>query len=653
METASFDVFDTLLTRVWAEPQDLFIRLGHDLQVLGITTLAPGDFAAERCAAEKRARKQDRSHEVTLDPIYRELGQRLGWTEDQTALAQAAEIDLEAQSIRPVPFMLREVSRARERGSRIVFLSDMYLPSAVIRTWLERAGFFAPGDAVFVSGEMGGGKGTGALFEIARARTGARFRNWTHTGDNRFSDFECPRRLGIDTRLCLAAELTPREQRLRGTHQFAPSWQSRLAGSARQARLSMPDHLSETHRTLWETGTAVAGPLFWAFTDWCLRDAERRGLDDLYFLARGGQIFLRIAKAIQSVRPGKVRCHYLHTSRLTFAGIADIHDPSRLRQLANAPVAFHSVRQACANLGLEASETLVPPRFPRDQWDRNLSPSERSLLADWLLAPEQHPLIEAAIMERKMRARAYLQQQGLGANSRTGVVDTGWMGTIQRSMEILLGSDSTPVPLTGYYLGLSPRLEFDCRGERLAYTNRFCRLPLRRETTHLIMLELMARADHGPLLSFELDASGTAVPRLANIDAASREDVDVFQSSILRFVQAQIEPVIDLEAPPAESLAWVVIRAYRSLVGNPTRAEAKCLGRIPHADQMLEQRHTGLCPEMSLRQILAAMADFHQRPPGWWLQGQAVFGHTVPILAYLGLKRLKWALKTILLGEQD
>lgn len=652
MATVSFDVFDTLLTRIWAEPRDLFVQLGAQLRDAGVSTLAPLPFAAERQNAERRARAAVPSHEVMLADIVRELGRRLGWTASQCAAAEAAEIVIENAGIRPVPGMTAVVARARRETGPVIFLTDMYLPSAIIRPWLERGGFFQDGDRLLVSGEAGAGKGTGELFCQARAATGGDFRAWTHWGDHPLSDDESPRKLGIVPQRAPATGLARHERALRGADRFAMPARSLLAGAARRARLAGPDEAAgERRRILWEIGATVTGPLFWGFTDWCLREAERRGLQDLYFLSRGGQIFLRIAEAIQTVRPTRVRCHYLHTSRLAFAGSADAQNFAYLRQLAASPLAFHSVRQALVNLGVEDDAGCAPPHPPPAEWDRNLSPSERTALAEWLLAPDRLPRVQAALGERGHRARTYLGQAGLQDGISAGVVDTGWSGTIQRNMEFLIGAPGGPTPLTGFYLGLSPVREITCVGETLAYTNTFARLSLRRETTHLILLELMAQATEGPLLGFEARA-GRMEPRVGPADACSVAEVALFQDAVLAFTRCLLEVAPDRLAPNDE-LARVVIGGYREFFLRPSTAEVLVFGRMSHADQMLELRHTTLCPDMTLRQILAAIGDFHRRPPGWWLTGQARLGHAVILYAYVALKRLKWFIQTRATGQPD
>jgi hypothetical protein len=65
----SFDVFDTVLTRIWAKPKDLFWKVGHQLQQENLISIAAQDWRNLRIEAEKNARQTSATDEVTLQQI--------------------------------------------------------------------------------------------------------------------------------------------------------------------------------------------------------------------------------------------------------------------------------------------------------------------------------------------------------------------------------------------------------------------------------------------------------------------------------------------------------------------------------------------------------------------------------------------------------
>lgn len=644
-ETVSFDVFDTVVTRSFAHPRDLFVHLGNQLQAAGVQPLPGLDFARIRWTAELEARKRSPYTEVLLDDIYGVIARRLGWDAPTTQRARDMELALEARHLHGIPRILPRLAAARARAGRIVFLSDMYLPSAVLRPWLAREGVLASEDLLLISGEARANKSSGRLFEVARETTGGDFAHWQHLGDHPFADVEKPAQLGIAAVHLPDAHLTAAERLARGPGgEFAVAWRSLLAGAMRLARLEQPPG-TDRDAVLWDTGATVAGPLFYGFVRWTLAEAKRRGLRRLYFLARDGQIFWRIARAIEGAEPTGVECRYLQVSRLSLAGLAELDAPDALRWLAAPTGHFHSISQTLRQLGLDeawARQHLPAPHAAAD-FDANLPPADREALADWLLAPERRETVRAALHARAAHARAYLAAEGVLAGEPIGVVDTGWLGSIHRNLELLLGNPGQPAPLPGFYLGLMPAGAKRPAGEMLGYTNQFAPLPILREESHKVLIELMAQSDHGQVLGYQ-QAGNAWQPQLNAAGPVNLDEIRRFQDAILAFVRRALATAADA-AGAEDQYARIVIAGYRRFHDEPTAAQVRVFGFLPHADQLFEQRHATLVADFTGSELFAALRDYRLRPPHWWVAGQAALGHGGVLRAFRSLKRLWWRLR--------
>jgi FMN phosphatase YigB (HAD superfamily) len=640
----SYDVFDTVVTRTFAHPRDVFVHLGALLRERGAHQLDALAFARARWAAEHAARRKSSCSEVVLDDIYRELAAQLSWDAVTTGIARDLELEIESRHLRAVPSIRSSLAAARKSAGRLVFLSDMYLPSAVLRPWLAREGVIESDDILLISGEARGNKSSGALFDLARGQIEGNFAQWHHSGDHDWADVGKPRQLGLKATHLTQAHLTGREKKARGsTGEFASVGNSLLAGAMRLARLERNPE-SKREAVLWETGATVAGPLFYGFVRWTLAEAERRGLRRLYFLARDGQIFWRVAQAIQRVTPGRVECRYLYASRLVFAGPAELSTPEALHWLAAPTGHFHSLRQTLWQLGLVESglQTELPAAFSSINPDANLSQPEREILADWLLAPKRRAVLHKAMEIRSAQARAYLEANELRAGEPVGLVDAGWLGSIQRNLERILGQEDRPAPLTGFYLGLMPAEPATASGELLGYTNTFAPLPLMREESHKVLIELMAQSDHGQVIGLKSHESGW-VPWMNAPGPVNLAEIKLFQEAVLAFTARMLETA-DVAALPDDELARTAVGLYRDFHDRPTKAEAALFGFLPHADQLYEQRHATLCAEQNLLGTMVALLNFHRRPPHWWVSGQAALGHAVWLRTFQFLKRWRWRL---------
>jgi hypothetical protein len=180
-------------------------------------------------------------------------------------------------------------------------------------------------------------------------------------------------------------------------------------------------------------------------------------------------------------------------------------------------------------------------------------------------------------------------------------------------------------------------------GEAIGYTNRFAPLPLLREESHKVLVELMAQGDHGQATGF-VQRDGQWTVRLQDAGPVNLAEIQLFQEAVLAFAR-RAHATTAITAPPEDEFARVVIGLHRHLHDHPTVREVRVLGFLPHSDQYLEQRHATLCAEMSLPETLVAMADYRRRPPHWWVAGQAVLGHSLLLRAFRFLKKHWWRLR--------
>ncbi|MFA5058351.1 MAG: hypothetical protein WC485_09580, partial [Opitutaceae bacterium] len=150
----SYDVFDTVVTRVFAHPRDVFVYVGERLGREGRSRLDPQAFANMRWRAELEARRRSPDVEVLLNDIYREFARLAGWSAAEVDAARDMELAVEARHLRGIPLVRPALDAARIKAGRIDFLTDMYLPEPVLRPWLQQVGVCRAGDRLWISGEV-------------------------------------------------------------------------------------------------------------------------------------------------------------------------------------------------------------------------------------------------------------------------------------------------------------------------------------------------------------------------------------------------------------------------------------------------------------------------------------------------------------------
>ena len=312
--TASFDVFDTLLTRRVGTPTSLFVVIGLRAVEAGIIEISPIAFREQRVTAEAEARKKAPGAEVTLDEIYASFSEIVGITPAAAEAMTRLELSVEEEYIVPVPGSLEMVATSRRQSVNVLFVSDMYLPASFIRAQLEKYGFWTSGDHLYVSGERRVSKEDGSMYRVLLEREALRPFLLHHVGDNKDSDFKMPESMGIDAKLTSSCSLLHYEKMLEEYSDASVGFSSILAGTSRITRLQKT-HSNAHHATLSDIACSLICPVVALYSTWLLAEATKRGLTRLYFVARDGYVIKHITDALIRVFRLQLETRYLYGSR--------------------------------------------------------------------------------------------------------------------------------------------------------------------------------------------------------------------------------------------------------------------------------------------------------------------------------------------------
>ena len=263
----SIDVFDTAIFRDVYEPRDIFKLIENKVGK---------DFYKKRVEAENKA---SALRFYTLSEIYRRM---IGFDPQ-------LEINTEMEHIYP---NLEILNMYKKNPKNYVFISDMYLPSTIIKKMLEKCGYENP--RVFVSCEEKCNKGSGVLFENVQRKVGKITR---HYGDNYRSDIEGCVKQGIEPVFKPA---------LHKMNLNIPAVKSPLLKKfAASLEVSTEDALTKMAK--------YYAPLLYEFTKWVI--SKRKAGQHIYFLSR--DMFMPYIIAHKILKAPDV--HYLYCSRRSLA----------------------------------------------------------------------------------------------------------------------------------------------------------------------------------------------------------------------------------------------------------------------------------------------------------------------------------------------
>lgn len=184
-DAVSFDLFDTLIMRRTLEPIDIFDLVELRLQEKGIII---SNFKKKRRTAELQSEGKN------IYRIYEILSERLQLDEKKMQIILDEEIQCEKEYMIPRKVIAKLLDYAVAKGKTVSIISDMYLPSNILKDILSTMGI-TKYHKLYVSCEYGAGKGNGLFAEYLKDVEG---KKCLHIGDNRQSDILAARECGID-----------------------------------------------------------------------------------------------------------------------------------------------------------------------------------------------------------------------------------------------------------------------------------------------------------------------------------------------------------------------------------------------------------------------------------------------------------------------
>lgn len=425
----SFDVFDTLIFRPFAQPTDLFFLIGEsfdNMDFKNIRTWAEWD-------ARVKCKKRNGDMEIGLKDIWENLEKKAGLPLGE---GMQTEEDVEQKLCYANPFIFEVWKRLLAMGKKMIVVSDMYLPEKCIAKILENAGYTGI-QKIYVSNTYHKNKADGSLYhevikdwcnidiETGKIKRGnnlldkrvkacanANGFSLVHVGDNPHSDEKMARKCGID--------VLPYPNINKNVLLYRPMDMSAIVGSAYRAIVS--SHLYNglhSYGMEYEYGFIYGGLFAVGYCNFIHEYYNHHGLDNLLFLSRDGDIL----KQVYDFLYPEDSTEYVYWSRKAAVKLMANEDKyDYFRRFL-----YHKVNQKYTIAGILHSMELdnlteqLDIKPDEELTDKNVQLLRRFIEAKWEQVLEIYN-------PQMMAARKYYAQV-LDGCGRVAAVDIGWAGS--------------------------------------------------------------------------------------------------------------------------------------------------------------------------------------------------------------------------------
>lgn len=379
----------------------------------------------------------------------------------------------------------------------------------------------------------------------------------------------------------------------------------------------------------------VLAPALNGFVVWVLRKAMEKRIERLYFLARDGYLMYRTAVNYVRKYDLPVECRYLYCSRYSVRVPAyHLDEESALSYitLGGLDVTADKIYQRA---GLHAGQRK------RLHEEEIISYGKSEQIPRKELGQVREKLRQSDLFMEYMRENShkafpayeqYLKQEGMTDKVIAALVDSGWVGSMQKELEQSLRRLGRKEPLNGFYWGL---YEIPSDMDRDFYHTYFFspESEIRRKTIfNNCLFETIFTAPHGMTLGYR-ECGEKIEPVLSKMQPERRDRLIAIEERFATWQERMFDQV------PAKSFAEIEQyyeegRTFRAICKNlelfmhhPTREEACAFGKMDFTDDVLETKGNQIAAGISIRRSAwyEGSATINRKHPKCYIALYAVY----------------------------
>lgn len=371
------------------------------------------------------------------------------------------------------------------------------------------------------------------------------------------------------------------------------------------------DHAAQIDDATWNVHAYVLAPAITAFTSWLLKSAASTGTEVLYFLARDGYLPYLSAKSYCERYDLPISCRYLHCSRYSLRVPLYHKDHQKaLEYICRRSMDVTFCKILCRSGFQEEQIQRLYPLFS-DQYSLHGTLNNVSLKKarkDLASCPEYLQEMDQTSRAAFPLLCGYFEQEGLLEGKRMAIVDSGWTGTIQQTINEVLRECGQRTPMEGYYFGLY-QLPENCCGE-LYHAFYFSPWSgLRRKIFFSnCLFETILSAPEGTTIGYTTRQDGRYVPVLQEVEPSYRIYFERLRRDLERcdretaFSQSEWEKIGEKEL---YKMSAAVSRVLRLFMTTPLPEEASWFGSFLFSDDLLDDHPREVAEALTERQLTA------------------------------------------------
>lgn len=523
----TFDIFDTLIKRNVEKPEDIFKLVEEEYNLYNTNNIKK--FTEYRIKAEKEARMKSIKEEISLDEIYNVLKNIYPYYDEALK-----KIEIESEkNICTLNYDVYKIYKyALDNNKDIYIISDFYLEKKILEEILYKNNIKHYKELI-VSCDIGLTKKSGNLFKEVIKLYNIDKSEMLHIGDHPLSDNRIPRQQGIDTYKIFNKH-----------HEILYKIKNKINKSNKELVASISDEFiinnlkAKESNINYSFGYEKLGILYYGLLQKINNVAIEQKVERIYFFSRDGYI-LKKAYDKTFLKDSNIKTSYFYTSRRSIV-VPSLVDDYELDELVSLLGIRNkdTIKSFFKRIGLNID-------YYREELNScDLKPQSNFIECDNVR--KLYKLIRKDIVnnaKKELRIlQKYLEQEKINSVKKCIIVDIGWRGSMQYSLENIIKKLNYDVEINGIYLGLNKKSEMFFKNGMKAQGYLFSKENKYDTEVELSagvgLVESLFLANHGTVLGYD-EINNIIIPRLAEYEYSQKDKVIIssIQNSAIDFVE--------------------------------------------------------------------------------------------------------------------
>lgn len=355
--------------------------------------------------------------------------------------------------------------------------------------------------------------------------------------------------------------------------------------------------------TLCLVSSYVLAPVLGSFVVWLLKSAMQNNIKRLYFLARDGYFMYHAALIICNTLHLPIQCRYLSCSRYSLR-IPMFHldhhtaldyicrggiDITLTKILSRAGLTKDETKEILNQLDLSSLENNIIPYKKLSEIRLQLSKCKKFL-----------EYMDTHSKQAFPNLAGYLKQERLFENISYAIVDSGWVGSMQKTLNDILKYMGYTNKIQGYYFGLY-ELPSDINKEDY-HCYYFDPNNHIKEKVYFnnCLFEAIYTAPHGMTLCYRKHVD-KYIPCYGIIDEDRKKFINKIEIYLMKYISilAKQLKLIDLYNYNLQNDKNTIKKLLKVFMTFPTKEEAEIFGSLPFSDDVLDGKDNPIAVYLS------------------------------------------------------